>query len=401
MKNKLFNILICIAICISLCCLVTGCSINEQSSEQIPNKPIDSTSNNEEVNSSSSFYDAELDNHDEHSTESNIQNNSLVSNEPKNAHMHKYEKSEIVNPTCISKGYTIYQCACEDSYKADYKDVYGHNIIVDKAVAATCTKSGLTEGSHCSVCNTVIVAQKQLSAKGHSWSKWTVTKVASVGVKGEEKRTCHTCKITETRSIAALKENNYETFKEKIGVYYTDNVKFEYLKNHFDYSAYIQIYTLSKSSTNETNIVKEFENHFGFKPTAKVMVEKVGTFLVDGKLQTVYSYTINDKTYPFIDHPLYKVYHQICTDQVSHWVGFAIEGSIKDDWSELLSTPTVQALKKEMYQMFYEKTGYSAQHIASHKENFSMGCISQAGTMRSENGDLIEILYVYCREYSK
>ncbi len=398
MKNKLFNILICITICISLCCLVTGCSINEQTTEQLSNKPIDSPSNNEEVNSSSSFYDAEHNNHDEQSTESNIKNDSSVSNELENAHMHKYEKKSIVNPTCIKKGYTIFQCACGDSYKADYKDAYGHNIIVDKAVAATCTKSGLTEGSHCSVCNTVIVAQKQLSAKGHSWSKWTVTKVASVGVKGEEKRTCKTCKGSETRGIAALKEGNYESFKEKIGVYYTDNVKYEYLKNHFDYSAYIQIYTLSKSSTNETNIVKEFENHFGFKPTAKVMVEKVGTYLVDGKLQTVYSYTINDKTYPYVDHPLYKVYHQMCTDKVSHWVGFAIEGGIKDDWGELMSTPKVQALKKEMYKTFYEKTGHSAEYIASHEDDFCMGWISQAGTMRTSDGKLIEVLYIYCRE---
>ena len=295
----------------------------------------------------------------------------------------------------------LYQCACGDSYNADYKDACGHSVIIDKAVATTCTKAGKTEGSHCSACNTVIVAQKQISAKGHSWSKWTVTKAASVGAKGEEKRICNTCNISETRSIAAITQDEYEVFKEKIGVYYTDNVKYEYLKNHFDYSAYIQVYTLSKSSENEKCITSEFENHFGFKATAKVSVEKVGTYLVDGKLQTVYSYSIDDKTYPFVDHALYDVYHQICVDGVSHWVGFAIEGGNDDDWGELMSTPKVQTLKKEMYKTFYEKTGYSAEYISSHEEDFCIGYISQAGTMRTQDGRLIEVLYIYCRETGK
>ena len=39
--------------------------------------------------------------------------------------------------------------------------------VIDKAVAATCTKTGLTEGKHCSVCGTVIVAQQTVAAKGH------------------------------------------------------------------------------------------------------------------------------------------------------------------------------------------------------------------------------------------
>lgn len=47
----------------------------------------------------------------------------------------------------------------------------GHKEVVDKAVSATCTKSGLTEGKHCSICNTVIVKQKTVDKLPHNYSE--------------------------------------------------------------------------------------------------------------------------------------------------------------------------------------------------------------------------------------
>ena len=45
----------------------------------------------------------------------------------------------------------------------------GHTVVIDAAVAPTCTEPGLTEGSHCSVCNTVIKAQETVPATGHDF----------------------------------------------------------------------------------------------------------------------------------------------------------------------------------------------------------------------------------------
>lgn len=42
-----------------------------------------------------------------------------------------------------------------------------HTPVTDPAVAATCTTDGKTEGSHCSTCGEVIVAQQTVKAKGH------------------------------------------------------------------------------------------------------------------------------------------------------------------------------------------------------------------------------------------
>ena len=47
-------------------------------------------------------------------------------------------------------------------------DPKNHTVEVDAAKAPTCTKTGLTEGKHCSVCNTVLTAQKEVPAKGHT-----------------------------------------------------------------------------------------------------------------------------------------------------------------------------------------------------------------------------------------
>lgn len=44
-----------------------------------------------------------------------------------------------------------------------------HTIVIDAAVPATCTKEGLTEGKHCSVCGEILIKQQIVKAFGHSY----------------------------------------------------------------------------------------------------------------------------------------------------------------------------------------------------------------------------------------
>ena len=122
-----------------------------------------------------------------------------------------------------------------------------HVVIIDKAVAPTCTENGFTEGSHCYLCGEVFVAQEILpalggehsfqhyisdgnatcledgtrtatcdrcgttntigdkgSALGHALGGWDTVMEATCTADGYERRDCSRCDHYETRTIAAI-----------------------------------------------------------------------------------------------------------------------------------------------------------------------------------------------------
>ena len=132
-------------------------------------------------------------------------------------HVHEYE-AVVTPPTCTEQGYTTYTCPEDgESYVGDYVEPLGHtpaeavkeNVVdatclgggsydltiycsvcgeelsresveVEKkdhtpevvpGKEATCTQAGLTEGSKCSVCGTVLKEQEEIPAKGHTPSE--------------------------------------------------------------------------------------------------------------------------------------------------------------------------------------------------------------------------------------
>ena len=82
---------------------------------------------------------------------------------------HDYVGVVISAPTCTEKGEKLYTCRNDANHiYTEEIAALGHTEVVDTAVTATCTESGLTEGKHCSVCNEVIVAQTAVAALGHT-----------------------------------------------------------------------------------------------------------------------------------------------------------------------------------------------------------------------------------------
>ena len=81
-----------------------------------------------------------------------------------------------VAATCTATGLTEgkHCSVCNDVIVAqETVDALGHTEVIDEAVAATCTETGLTEGKHCSVCNEVIVAQEEVASTGHDMADAT------------------------------------------------------------------------------------------------------------------------------------------------------------------------------------------------------------------------------------
>lgn len=119
---------------------------------------------------------------------------------------HSYGNSVVTKqPTCTAEGTAIKTCTKCNATVTEKLPAKGHTAVTDKGYSATCTTAGKTDGSHCSVCNTVIKAQTVINATGHKSSVWIVDKAASIGVKGSKHKECTVCKkVLETAEIPAL-----------------------------------------------------------------------------------------------------------------------------------------------------------------------------------------------------
>ena len=120
---------------------------------------------------------------------------------------HQWDEGKVTKePTCAKPGVKTYTCRKDSSHKKteEIPPTGIHTKEVLPAKAATCTASGLGEGSRCSVCGEVFQKQKVIPALGHSWDKGVVTKAPKVGAAGVKTFTCTRCKKTRTETIKAL-----------------------------------------------------------------------------------------------------------------------------------------------------------------------------------------------------
>ena len=85
-------------------------------------------------------------------------------------HIHEFGEWKVTEkPTCTEKGTETRYCSCGE---AQTKSVPAteHTIVIDSAVEATCTSTGLTEGKHCDTCGEAIVAQIEIAKLEHTYS---------------------------------------------------------------------------------------------------------------------------------------------------------------------------------------------------------------------------------------
>lgn len=435
--NVIASILLVVCLCISM----VGCADNQAATD-----PTNESVNTESTdNVTEAHIPDEADAPTEPATEEHAPTET-ESPATETIHTHSYT-SKITNPTCTKGGYTTFTCGCGDTYTADQTDAIGHNY-TNSVKAATCTEKGCTTYT-CSACGDSYTADQtdatghiycekvtsptcadkgyttytcsacgdsytgnETAATGHSWGSWKVTKEPTTTTEGTEHRTCKSCGKTDSRSIAKLPEETkpaYETFSGTIGSYNAHNLAYTDWKGDTEQAAYIEIFTVEKNDEVLNDLAAEFEKLYGFAPSlgdkyrCTSSCEKMGTYMVDGydEPQTVYHYSITDKTYIYITNPMYEVYVQEATDG-SVWVGYCIYATM-DTISAERSTAEVQALDQEMYSTFEELIGLTRSEMNTYKEELELkiGYISEAGTVRSSHANgLVQVLYIYCRGFS-
>ena len=203
--------------------------------------------------------------------------------------------------TCTESGTQIRKCETCGATESKSLSAKGHTEVVDKAIPATCTTDGKTEGSHCSVCNTVIKVQTVINATGHKSSGWIVDKAASIGVKGSKHKECTVCKkVLETAEIPALPMINIQSANVSVSTnsYVFDNtakkpsvtVKIggKALKNGSDYTvSYLnntKVGTATVRITGKGDYTGTITRNFTINP-AKQQIQKLETrykgFFVD------------------------------------------------------------------------------------------------------------------------
>jgi len=83
----------------------------------------------------------------------------------------------------------------------------------DEVVVQTCTKDGYTK--HTCNCGNSYVDTK-VSAVGHKYGEWKVTKEPTTKETGAKERKCSACDVKETQTIGKLIENHTHTFTESL-----------------------------------------------------------------------------------------------------------------------------------------------------------------------------------------
>lgn len=391
------NIFAAILLIICLCISIVGCTGNQATAG--------TTGESIMVQNSSNATDMQIPEETEAVTTPNTEDTippatETVTTEPN--HIHKYT-SKITNPSCTERGYTTFICDCGDTYTADQTNATGHNYN-KKVIAPNCTEKGYTTYT-CSVCGNSYTDNKT-NATGHSWSNWKVTKEPTATAEGAEQRTCKTCGITDSRSIEKLA---HESFTGSIGSYNAHNLAYKDWKGDTEQAAFIEVYSLTKTDKVLEALAAEFKKVYGFAPSlgdkyrCTSSCEKVGTYMVNGysEPQTVYHYTITDKTYIYITNEMYKVYVQQCDDG-SVWVGYCIYATMDTVGTER-NKPEVRKLDQEMHATFEDLIGLSRSEMNDYKDELDLrvGYISEAGTVRSVHSDgLVDVLYIYCRGFA-
>ncbi len=122
---------------------------------------------------------------------------------------HGWDAGAVTTPaTCTAPGVKTYTCNTCRAAKTEPIPAAGHTVVTDDAVAATCTATGLTAGSHCSVCQTVLTAQTVTPVLGHDLTRHAAQDATCTEIGWDDYDTCSRCDYTTYRERPVDPDNH-------------------------------------------------------------------------------------------------------------------------------------------------------------------------------------------------
>ena len=108
-----------------------------------------------------------------------------------------------VPSTCKTAGKVTMKCGCGATKEVALEiDATNHEkVVTDAAVAPDCENTGLTEGSHCSACDTVIVEQETVDRLGHDYTVFVETVDYTCDKDGYDVYKCSRCDAIENKNF--------------------------------------------------------------------------------------------------------------------------------------------------------------------------------------------------------
>ncbi|MDE7082124.1 MAG: leucine-rich repeat domain-containing protein [Clostridia bacterium] len=174
-RGKFLAAIIPLVVFLCALCLLTACASESEAVEVInPEVSVDKTDEerDDEQESGGEPEEEEPDVWEDPDTDATL----------KPSHVHSAVHTEYSAPTCTEAGNTEYwHCADCNKYFSDADcrneisgsgivlSPNGHTTVTDAAIEATCTHTGLTEGSHCSECGAVFTEQTVIGIADHKF----------------------------------------------------------------------------------------------------------------------------------------------------------------------------------------------------------------------------------------
>lgn len=90
----------------------------------------------------------------------------------------------------------------------NHKNEHQHILETMYGFSPTCTNSGLSNGTKCSICNTILEQQVEIPALGHNLGNWEIIE-ATYTQNGKKKRKCTRCDYFEEEDIPMLDAEAY------------------------------------------------------------------------------------------------------------------------------------------------------------------------------------------------